>query len=147
MLLHNEKIDYEIFASDINTDVIKKANVGLYPLKMMGNIPENLKFKYCLKGKENYEGWFLVDRILINNIKFENRNLLEEQKDLGLFDVIFLRNVLIYFSHEMKKKIINNVMKNLKVGGYIIISLTEHIRELDSYKLKKIDVSIFQKVD
>jgi len=147
MLLHDAKIDYEIIASDINTEVIKKANIGLYPLKMMDKIPENLKLKYCLKGKGNYEGWFLVDRILINNMKFENRNLLENQESLGSFDVIFLRNVLIYFNHEMKKKIIDNIMKNLKIGGYMIISLTEHIRELDSYKLKKIGISIFQKVD
>ncbi len=131
MLLDNSNIKYEIIGSDVNTDVVKKANIGLYPVKMMAKIPEDLKIKYCLKGKGNYEGLFLVDRILITNMDFQNRNLLDSHIDLGLFDIVFLRNVLIYFSDEMKEKIIRNVIKNLKVGGYIIVSLTEHIHELD----------------
>jgi chemotaxis protein methyltransferase CheR len=146
MLLDDAKIDYTILGSDINTEVIKKATVGLYPLKWMDKIPENLKVKYCLKGKASHQGWFLVDRCLIKNISFEQKNLMEDQSALGQFDLIFLRNVLIYFNEENKEKIIKNVLKNLKKGGYLIISLTEYIHNLDNYKIRKIQSSIFQKV-
>ena len=78
-------------------------------------------------------------------MKFETRNLIVPQKDLGLFDVIFLRNVLIYFNDETKEIIIKNILSNLKVGGYLIISLTEHIHNLEKYNIKKVDNSIFQK--
>lgn len=147
MMMDDAKRDYEIIGSDINTEVIKKANVGLYPIKWMDKIPHELKVKYCLKGKGKHEGWFLVDRCLIKNIKFQTRNLIEEQNDLGKFDVIFLRNVLIYFNDETKEKIIKNVLKNLKTGGYLIISLTEYIHNLDIFGLEKVQSSIFQKVD
>lgn len=146
MLLDNSNIKYKIIGSDINTEVIKKANIGLYPVKMMSKIPDDLKVKYCLKGKGNYEGLFLVDRILIPNMDFQNRNLLDSHDSLGLFDIIFLRNVLIYFTEEIKDKIIKNIIQNLKVGGYLIVSVTEHIHELEKYNLEKIDSSIFKKV-
>ena len=93
----------EIVGSDINTEVVQKANIGLYPLKWMEKISDNFTQKYCLRGKGKHEGWFLVDRILLDNMKFETRNLnCSHQNDLGLFDVIFLRNVLIYFNDETK---------------------------------------------
>ena len=146
MLVDDAKINYEIIGSDINSEVIKKANIGLYPIKWMDKIPEHLKIKYCLKGKGSHEGWFLIDRVLIKNMKFEVRNLMENQKDIGLVDVVFLRNVLIYFNLDVKKHIIENVLTHLRVGGYLFISLTEHINDLNSYGLKKISSSIFQKV-
>lgn len=146
MLLNDLSIDYEIIGSDINSEVVKKANVGLYPIKMMDKIPEKLKIKYCLKGKRSHEGWFLVDRCLLERMKFEKRNLLDKHLDLGEFDIIFLRNVLIYFNKDMKENIILNILNNLKLGGLLILSLTEYLRDLEKYKLKKISNSIFQKV-
>lgn len=146
MLLDDANIKYEIIGTDINTEVIKKANIGLYPLKWMDKIPQELKVKYCLKGKGSHEGWFLVDRKLVKNITFKNANLIEVQKDIGKFDIIFLRNVLIYFNDETKETIIQNVIENLKPEGYLIISLTEYIHDQEKFGLKKIQTSVFQKV-
>jgi len=145
MILENSGIKYEIIGSDINTEVVQKATVGLYPLKWMDKISDDYTQKYCLRGKGKHEGWFLVDRLLLDNMKFETRNLMQRHKDLGLFDVVFLRNVLIYFNDETKELILNNVLSNLKVGGYIIISLTEHIQDIEKYNIKKVHNSIFQK--
>jgi len=145
MILDSLNCKYEIIGSDINTEVVKKANIGLYPIKWMDKITDEFKKKYCLKGKGKHEGWFLVDRGLLDNMRFDQRNLILPQNDLDLFDIIFLRNVLIYFNDETKDIIIRNILKNLKVGGHLIISLTEHIHNLEQYNLKKIDNSIFQK--
>lgn len=146
MILEDSGIPYEIIGSDINTEVVQKANIGLYPLKWMDKISTKYIQKYCLRGKGQHEGWFLVDRVLLDNMKFETRNLIVPQKDLELFDVIFLRNVLIYFDAETKDIIVNNILSNLRVGGYLIISLTEHIHNLEKYNIKKVHNSIFQKV-
>ena len=146
MILNQNVKSYEIVGSDINSEVIKKANIGLYPLKWMDKIPDDLKQKYCLKGKAKHEGWFLIDRDLIKNIKFSVKNLMEPQNDIGVFDIVFLRNVLIYFNKETKIKIINNILQNLKVGGYFIISLTESINDLDIKNIQHMRSSIFQKV-
>ena len=146
MLLHGRIKSYEIIGTDINSEVIKKASQGLCPIKWMKKIPDHLKHQFCLVGKNQYKGWFLVDRALLKNVQFMVRNLLDIQKDIGSFDVIFLRNVLIYFDKSTKKKIIQNVISNLKVGGYFFISLTEHIAELNIKNLKQVQSSIFQKV-
>jgi chemotaxis protein methyltransferase CheR len=140
------KDQWEIVGTDINTEVIKKARIGLYPESWVKKIPLKYRQKYCLKGKGNYEGEFLVDRKLITNIKFEKGNLLVKQEGIGKFDVIFLRNVLIYFNDEVKKQVIYNVLSNLKVGGYFIISLTEHLKNLNIKELVQVDSSIYQKV-
>ena len=118
------KDSWEIIGTDINSEVIKKARVGLYPESWIDKIPQELKKKYCLKGKGRHEGYFLVDRELVANMSFKIHNLLKINQEVGLFDVIFLRNVLIYFNDETKQRVVDNVIKNLKIGGYFFISLT-----------------------
>ena len=140
------KSDWEVVGTDINTEVIKKARVGLYPQKWADKIPSELKKEYCLKGKGKHEGQFLIDRKLITNIDFRVGNLLKHKADIGIFDVIFLRNVLIYFNTEIKQLVLNNVLKNLKVGGYLIISLTENLNMLDTSSLQKVSTSIYKKI-
>jgi len=146
MILHKNVSSYEIIGSDINSEVIKKANIGLYPLKWMDKIPLKFQKLYCLKGKGRHEGWFLTDRILAENINFSVKNLLYKHNDIGKFDIIFLRNVLIYFNQETRITILNNVLSNLKIGGYLMIYHTEHIHDLKIQTLQHIQSSIFQKV-
>ncbi|MDQ7067010.1 MAG: protein-glutamate O-methyltransferase CheR [Sulfurimonas sp.] len=112
--------DWEVVGTDINTDVIKKARVGLYPEKWSDKIPLNLKKLYCLKGKGSHEGQFMIERSLLNNIDFKVGNLMQYNSEVGLFDVIWLRNVLIYFDDDTKQLVVDNVIKNLKLGGYFL---------------------------
>ena len=146
MLLDSYLKNWEILGTDINSEVVKTARRGLYPIKWVDKIPDEYKKKYCLKGKGSNEGWFLIDRVLSEKITFEQYNLLNKSNEFGMFDVIFLRNVLIYFDDDTKKLVINNVLKNLKKGGYFIISLTEHISALNIQNLKPLKHSIYQKV-
>lgn len=138
--------NWEIVGSDINTEVIKKARIGLYPGAWVDKVPENYRNKYCLKGTKTFQGTFLVDRKLAENTRFFEHNLMIADDTFGTFDVIFLRNVLIYFNNETKQLVINNVLKNLKVGGYFIISLTENLNGLDTRSLEKVDTSVYQKI-
>lgn len=138
--------DWEIVGTDINTDVIKKARVGLYPEKWADKIPLELKKEYCLKGKGNHKGQFLIDRGLVENMDFRIGNLMKYNSEVGMFDVIWLRNVLIYFDDETKQLVIDNVLKNLKVGGYFFISLTENLNMLNTTNLENISTSVYRKI-
>ncbi len=140
------KTGWEIIGTDINSDVIKKARMGLYPEKWVEKIPSNLRKKYCLKGKGRHEGQFLVDRALAKNMHFSVNNLMLVNREIGVFNMIFLRNVLIYFDAATKKKVVENVMHNLKVGGYLIISLTESLQNIEIKNLKQLNSSIYQKI-
>ncbi|MDY0116534.1 MAG: protein-glutamate O-methyltransferase CheR [Sulfurimonadaceae bacterium] len=139
------KNSWEIYATDINSDVVKKARVGLYPERWIEKIPSHFRLRYCFKGKNNYEGKFLVDRSLIENIKFEQGNLLDPKGEIGSFDLIFLRNVLIYFDTATKQKVVDNVIAHLVPGGYFYISHTENLNMLDISQLEQIKTAIYRK--
>ena len=88
----------------------------------------------------------MFDPKLQENVSFSHANLLDVQSKLGIFDIIFLRNVLIYFNDDVKALVVENVIKNLHVGGYLIISLTENLRSISNKMLKQVDTSVYQKV-
>jgi chemotaxis protein methyltransferase CheR len=142
---HFSKSNWEVVGTDINTDVIKKARVGLYPESWVEKIPTELRKLYCLKGKGESSGKFLIDRCLIPNMRFEENNLLDIRNDLGKFDLIFLRNVLIYFDDTTKKRVVDGVLKQLVVGGYFFISHTENLNMLDISNLEQVKTAIFRK--
>jgi len=138
--------DWEIVGTDINTEVIKKARIGLYPEKWADKIPVELKKEYCLRGKGRHEGQFLMDRGLVENMDFRVGNLMKNNSEVGMFDVIFLRNVLIYFDNDTKQLVVDNVLRNLRVGGYFVISQTENLNMLNIPSLKSVDTSIYKKI-
>ncbi|MCK4874816.1 MAG: protein-glutamate O-methyltransferase CheR, partial [Sulfurimonas sp.] len=135
---------WEVFGSDINNNVVKKARMGLYPIVWSDKISLELRHKYCLKGKGKYEGQFLIDRQLAKNVRFQNNNLLEVNHSFGEFNIVFLRNVLIYFNNETRNRVIKNIMQNMKQGSLLIISQTENLNGLDINKLEQVTPSIFK---
>jgi len=137
---------WEIFGSDINSHVIKKARMRLYPLRWVDKIPSVLRQKYCLKGKGRYEGMFLINRELAKNVKFQTNNLLEVNSDVGVFDIVFLRNVLIYFNNTIREQVIENILKNMKVGSLLIISQTENLNGINIKSLEQVHGSVFKVV-
>ena len=139
------KSSWEIFGTDINSEVVKKARVGLFPESWIKKIPAELRSLYCLKGKGNYEGKFLIDRSLTENMHFAVGNLLAPDTSIGKFDLIFLRNVLIYFDNETKQKVVDNVIEYLLPGGYFFISHTENLNMINSSKLEQIKTAIYRK--
>lgn len=137
--------NWEIVGTDINTEVIRKARIGLYPESWVEKIPIELRKLYCLKGKGENQGKFLIDRVLVQNMRFEENNLLDIKGDLGYFDLIFLRNVLIYFDNATKQKVVDNVIKHLSPGGYFFISHTENLNMLDVGSLEQVKTAIYRK--
>ena len=138
--------DWEVVGTDINTEVIKKARMGLYPEAWADKIPMLLKKQYCLRGKGRHEGQFLVERVLSKNMKFMTGNLLEHNKEVGMFDVIFLRNVLIYFDDKTKELVVHNVLKNLHIGGYFIISQTENLNMITCDLIESVATSVYKRI-
>ncbi|PHS56822.1 MAG: chemotaxis protein CheR [Sulfurimonas sp.] len=137
--------DWEVVGTDINTDVIEKANIALYPEAWLEKIPKELRKKYCLKGKGKHEGKFMIDKVLKENIHFFAKNLLMPISDIGKFDLIFLRNILIYFDEKTKQRVVDNIIFNLKPNGYLYISHTENLIKIDIRNLRQISGAIYQK--
>ena len=72
----------------------------------------------------------LIERRLRNKVRFMQVNLNAPLPHLGMFDVVFLRNVLIYFSTETKRKVVGRVLSALKPGGYLLIGHSESLIEV-----------------
>ena len=122
------KSSWEIFGSDISTRVLEKARRALYPLARHEGIPEGYLKRFCLRGKGPHEGSFLINTELRDRVRFAQINLNKSLPELGEFNVIFLRNVLIYFDFETKQKIINRLGSVLSPGGYLFIGHTENLQ-------------------
>jgi len=136
---------WEIIGTDISTRVLEKARRGLYPMNAVEKIPAPLLKKYCLKGSDEYHGFFMVASALRSRVKFMYANLIDKLPELGSFDVIFLRNVMIYFDIETKQRLIENIQQYLRPDGYFIISHSESLNGMES-DLKMVSPSIYRKI-
>jgi chemotaxis protein methyltransferase CheR len=134
---------WEIIGTDISSRVLEKARDGLYPLSASDNIPPGLLKKYCLKGVDEYDGFLLIDPALRKRVKFEHANLIGDLPDVGMFDIIFLRNVMIYFEQETKQLVLDRLQRYLLPGGHFVISHTESLNGFKT-RFKMIKPSIYQ---
>ena len=117
----NRKIN--IYATDISSKVIEKARRGIYnQFEIQRGLPASLMVKYMSKKDEDY--WEVKDE-LKNMINFFEDNLLGEYQKLPALDLVFCRNVLIYFDSQTKQKILSKIAMKLKTGGYVFLGTSE----------------------
>jgi chemotaxis protein methyltransferase CheR len=122
-----EKAPWEILASDISTKVLDQARRGLYPMQRAEQIPKPYLRNYCLKGTGPQEGSFMIDPWPKERVRFLQVNLVAPLPDLGTFDLIFLRNVLIYFDPPTKRRVVESLLRALKPGGHFFSGHSESL--------------------
>lgn len=135
---------WEILASDICTRVLERARSGHYPMERAEDIPPAHLTRYCLKGVDEQRGTFLIERNLRSRIHYAQINLNERLPKLGEFDVIFLRNVLIYFDMETKRQVVQRMLPLLKTDGYFVVSHSESLHGVTD-ALSMVMPSIYRK--
>ena len=136
---------WQIIASDISLRVLEKARSGHYALERAHNISKELLRKFCLKGSHSQQGTFLIQKKLREHIQFKQINLIKPLPDIGKFDVIFLRNVMIYFDSETRARVVNQIVDLLKPGGHLFVSHSESLVGINP-QLKIVQPSIFIKL-
>ncbi len=118
---------WEVFGSDISTKVLAQASAGQYVMNQAHEIPKPYLQSYCLKGVGSQEGTFIIDPVVKKRVSFRQINLNERLPDVGLFDVIFLRNVLIYFQPETKREVVSRLLEKLRPGGHFVVGHSESL--------------------
>lgn len=131
-----QKGSFEIFASDLNQAVLQKARRGVYRENAFRATSPQLREKYFTK--ETDGSWKISDEIR-NRVSFGRLNIYDEGRValLGTLDVVFCRNVIIYFDDASKRLVINNFYNRLIDGGYLLLGHSESLISLSTqFKLK-----------
>ena len=137
---------WRITATDINSEVLKKAQSGKYMLNEKDAIPNEYLRNYCLKGIRSQEGVILIDKTIRAHVHYESANLMENWgSHIDDFDVIFIRNVMIYFNAETRKNLISRIAERLKMGGHLFISHSETLHNL-SDRFKLVQPSVYVRI-
>lgn len=123
---------WEVLGTDICTSVLRKARAAHYPMDRARHMPPAYLKRYCLKGGGAQEGTLLVERSLRQRVQFGQVNLNADLPPLGQFDLIFLRNVMIYFSAPTKRAVVERLASVLRQDGRLIIGHSESLTDTTS---------------
>ena len=138
------RFPYSLYASDISSQVLTTACRGIFPRKDVEKIDKKILKKYFLSGSGGQEDFVKVKKELIKKVQFFKLNLDDERYRLPAMDVIFLRNVVIYFDHETKVRLINRIHEYIKPKGYLILGHSESLSGIsDKFEIK--GKTIFQR--
>jgi chemotaxis protein methyltransferase CheR len=135
---------WEVFATDLSSRVLERAALGHYSMARTDGIPRDYLRAHCLKGVGPQEGTLLIAPHIRNRVQFSQVNLNNPLPAIGEFDLIFLRNVMIYFDVATKRQVVARVLACLRPGGYLLIGHSESLNGVvDS--IKAFAPSIYQK--
>lgn len=139
--------DFSILGTDISTRILEKARTAIYPMERVDVVPLSEKKKYLLRGKDQENPQIRIIPELRAKTRYARLNLIDDiyngiPKD---FDLLFCRNVLIYFDRPTQEKVINKLCAHLRTGGYFFLGHSESISAMD-VPLKQIKPTIFQKI-
>ncbi|NDG39819.1 MAG: SAM-dependent methyltransferase [Betaproteobacteria bacterium] len=117
--------NWSLVGTDISDRVLRSAVEAVYPLDRLRAVtPERLR-RYCWHGEGGSDGLVQIAPKLRERVRFGRLNLCHPIEDLGPFDIVLLRNVLIYFDAATKREVVDRVLTQLKPGGLFFIGTAE----------------------
>jgi len=138
--------NWRISASDISTKVLNKAKLAVYTNDRLDSMPREWLRKYFQRGVGNWEGHCRVVSGITDRVSFQQINLIESYTHSRPFEVIFCRNVMIYFDRATQEQIVRQMCRFLPSHGYLITGRSESLNGL-SVPLRCIRPSIYQRID
>lgn len=132
---------FKIIATDLDNEVLEKAEKGYYTEKSIKNLPKTLREKYL---QIDDTGIVKVSDKLKTCITFQQHNLLKDQYPQGIH-MIVCRNVMIYFTEEAKNEIYHKFSDSLLNGGILFVGSTEQIIGAEQYNLKGVQSFFYEK--
>lgn len=138
--------DFSIIGTDISTQILQKAVDGVYKEDRVSIVPLETKRKYFLRSKDRANPTVKVAPHIRKKVRFGRLNFMDNSYDIPeTFDVVFCRNVLIYFDRETQERVIDKLCTKLRSGGYFFLGHSESIMNMN-LPLKQIKPTIFQRV-
>lgn len=145
MLLEDQRAgQWELMGSDVNQTMLDKARQAIYIDDRARHIPDAYRRRFCRKGTGPYAGHLRVIPELRRKIQLRRIQLHEPFPDIGRFDLVFLRNVMIYFDDNTRAEVVRRVAAVLNPGGYLFVGHAESLHGIKA-DLKQIMPAIYQR--
>ncbi len=143
---NQQELDFSILGTDISSAILRKAFDAVYTESRVANIPMELKKRYFLRSRDREKPSVRVVPELRKKTHYARLNFMDENYDIREnFDVIFCRNVLIYFDRVTQQNVINRLCRSLKTGGYFFLGHSESITSMN-VPLVQLKPTVFMKV-
>jgi chemotaxis protein methyltransferase CheR len=137
--------NFNVLATDISTAVLHRARQAVYGKSSIDPIPPNIKQKYLLRGKGEFEGQYRISPEIRKHVTFGRLNFANESYGINKkFHVIFCRNVMIYFDRETQRNTIRKLCDHLQPFGYLFIGHSETL-EPQMFNLKKMVPTVYRR--
>jgi chemotaxis protein methyltransferase CheR len=138
---------FRVMATDVSTTVLEKAERGIYPADTIRPVPGPLKARYFMRSRDHSSDRVRVVPELRRLVQFRRLNFMDPEYGLTeKADLIFCRNVIIYFDRPTQQKILQKLTKNLEPGGYLFVGHAETLHELD-LPLTPVAPALYRRMD
>lgn len=134
-----------ILATDISSRVLQKAVNAVYATEQVGNVPGDFVKRYFQKGLGMSAGKVKIKPVLRDIVKFQRFNLMHDFPWRNEMDVIFCRNVMIYFDKETQQRLVQKFFNCLRPGGYLFIGHSESIASIQ-HDFKQVEATTYRKL-
>ena len=134
----------KVLGTDLSTKVLRTAQTGVYPAECLEGIPYSIQRKYFQKGHGRWQDYYRVKDEIKRPAVFRRLNLIESWPFKNNFDLIFCRNVMIYFDRETKSLLVDRLYRQLAPGGYLFIGHSESLTGINN-TLKYVQPTIYRK--
>jgi len=130
--LQNRPFRFEIMATDISVRVLQSAKLAIYDIERVAPVPDAMKRKYLLKSRDNSKKVVRIVPELRELVQFRHVNVMDA--DFGIrepLDMIFCRNVIIYFDRETQERLLRKFCSHLAPGGYVYMGHSETLNGMN----------------
>jgi len=141
----NSGFDFSVLGTDISQEILQKAVRAVYSMDKVDDIPLNMKKKYVLKSKSKINPLIKMDVSLRKKVVFRRLNFMENFSLPDKQDIIFCRNVVIYFDRQTQEVLFEKFCNNLKQGGYLFIGHSESLSGM-TLPIRPVAPTVFQKL-
>lgn len=136
--------DVRIQASDISTRVLTAARKGIYSAERLAALPPDWMRRFFLRGEGKSQGLYRVKPDLAAKVEFRRVNLMDPFPESVVFQVIFCRNVMIYFDQKTQENVVNRLAACLEPGGYLFVGHAESLTAI-RHDLQYVKPAVYQK--
>jgi chemotaxis protein methyltransferase CheR len=145
MLRSGFRFQFRILGTDISTQVLRLAQAGVYTREMIAPVPPELAKRYFLAARDQSRAEVRVIPELRRLTHFMRMNLMDPVYPVDRdVDIIFCRNVLIYFDKQTQRKVVERLCSHLRPGGYLMVGHSESMIHNGSSELKQIQPTVFK---